>query len=270
MSVKGQVCIMEYTIITGACGGLGKAFAETLAERGEKLLLVGRDIQRLAELRVELCAKYGAESTIYEMNLTDENRRQAFAEHIRESGMKIKRLINVAGVDIQKPFADYTQEKITMQSRVNFEGAVSLCYTAFAYKAKTLEIINVSSVSGVYPMPYFAIYSATKRALWSFSVALREEWKKSGVKVTAVLPGAIPTRDDIKAQIAGQGLWGKMAAKSPKFVAEKSLAAVSKNRRTCIPGFWNKMMYHFTKCIPLSWKLHFIAKRWGKISKDAF
>ena len=267
---EGLVSVMEYTIITGACGGLGKAFAETMASRGEKLLLLGRDINKLADLRVKLCAKYGVESAIYEMDLTDETRRQAFAEHLRENGIQVKRLINVAGVDIQKPFADYTQEKIAMQSRVNFEGAVSLCHTAFACKAKTLEIINVSSVSGVYPMPYFAIYSATKRALWSFSVALREEWKKSGVKVTAVLPGAIPTRDDIKEQIAGQGLWGKMAAKSPKFVAEKSLAAVSKNRRTCIPGFWNKVMYYFTKLIPLSWKLRFIAKRWGKISKDAF
>lgn len=261
---------MEYTIVTGACGGLGGAFVQELAEKGEPMLLLGRNISRLADLRVKICAKYGVEPLLYELDLTDENARRRFCGYLAENGITVKRLINVAGADVQKPFADYTQEKLAFQTRVNFEGAASLCLAVFAYKAKTLEIINVSSVSGVYPMPYFAVYSATKRALWSFSVALREEWKGRGVKVTAVLPGAIPTGEDIKEQIQGQGLWGKMAACSPAFVAKKSLKAVSKNKRTYIPGFWNKVMYFSTKLLPLSWKLKFIAKRWSKIEKDAF
>jgi short-subunit dehydrogenase len=261
---------MEYTVITGACGGLGGAYARILAERGENLLLLGRDINRLADLRVKLCARYGLTASIYAIDLTDTEQILGFEEYLEENKMRICRLINAAGADIQKPFAKYTQEKIAFQCRANLEGAMALCRTALAYKAKTLEIINVSSVSGIYPMPYFAVYSATKRALWSFSVALREEVKKDGVKITAVLPGAMPTRQDICAQIEGQGLWGKLAAKSPQFVAEKSLKAVRKNKPTCIPGFWNKVMYYGTKLIPLSWKLRFIAKRWSKISKDAF
>ena len=119
-------------------------------------------------------------------------------------------------------------------------------------------------------MPYFAIYSATKGALTSFSLALREELKGENVHVTAVLPGAMPTRDDIKAQIKGQGLWGRLAVKSPEWVAEKSLKAVSKNRGKIIPGFWNKMMRVSTSLLPLRIKLAFIAKRWSKIEKDAF
>jgi len=261
---------MGYTVITGACGGLGKAFVELLAAQGEKMLLLGRDAARLTALCNEVHASYGVTPLSYALDLTELSQRQAFDRYLTENRLQIKRLINVAGADIQKGFAEYSQEKIAFQARVNFEGAVSLCRTAIGHKEKTLEIINVSSVSGIYPMPYFAIYSATKRALWSFSVALREETKKQGVKVTAVLPGAMPTRDDVKAQIAGQGLWGKLAAKSPAFVAKKSLAAVRKNKRTCIPGFWNRCMYVCTKLIPLSWKLRFIAKRWSKISKDAF
>ncbi len=261
---------MEYTVITGACGGLGGAYAEALAARGEKLLLLGRDIHRLAQLRVKLCARFGVEPMIYALDLTKEEERIAFAESLTQSGVRVHRLINAAGVDVQKALCEYTEEKIAFQCRVNFEAAVSLCRLAIEKRGKTLEIINVSSVSGIYPMPYFAIYSATKRALWSFSVALREEVKGQRVKVTAVLPGAMPTREDIKEQIKGQGLWGKLAAKSPAFVAEKSLRAVRKNKRTYIPGFWNKVMYFFTRLIPLSWKLKFIARRWSKISKDAF
>jgi short-subunit dehydrogenase len=94
--------------------------------------------------------------------------------------------------------------------------------------------------------------------------------KGKGVKVTAVLPGAMPTREDIKAQIKGQGLWGKMAAKTPYAVAEASLKAVAKNKRKIIVGFWNKVMRVTTCWIPNSWRLKFISKRWSKISKDAF
>ncbi len=263
---------MGYTVITGACGGLGKAFAERLAAQGERLILTGRSRERLQALCGELSCRYGVQPIAYEMDLTELSSRNGFAAFLLENSLTVERLINVAGADIQKGFAEYSQEKIAFQARVNFEGAVSLCRIAIEYKdrEKTLEIINVSSVSGIYPMPYFAIYSATKRALWSFSVALREEGKKNGWKVTAVLPGAMPTRDDVKEQIRGQGLWGKLAAKSPDFVAQKSLSAAAKNRRTYIPGFWNRCMNFATKLIPLSWKLKFIAKRWSKISKDAF
>ena len=261
---------MDVTVITGACGGLGGAFAKKLAAQGETLLLLGRDFAKLETLKAKLSDVSSAKIFTYEIDLASESKRADFVEYCSQNGFRFRRLINVAGVDTQKAFSLYTQEKISMQARVNFEGAVSLCHAAVSMKAKSLEIVNVSSVSGIYPMPYFALYSATKRALWSFSVALRQELKRQGVKVTAVLPGAIPTREDIKAHIAGQGLWGKLAAKSPEFVAEKSLLAVKKNKRTYIPGFCNRCMNFFTRLIPLSWKLKFIANRWSKISKDAF
>ena len=80
----------------------------------------------------------------------------------------------------------------------------------------------------------------------------------------------MPTRDDIKEQIKGQGLWGKLAAKSPESVAECALKAVRKNKSKRIVGFWNKVMRYATAWMPQSWKLKFIAKRWRNISKDAF
>ena len=88
--------------------------------------------------------------------------------------------------------------------------------------------------------------------------------------MTAILPGAMPTRDDVKEQIKGQGLWGKLAAKTPEDVAEASIKAVRKNKGKVIVGFWNKMMRFGTCWMPTSWRLRFIAKRWSKITKDAF
>ena len=259
------------TVITGATGGLGGAFVELLAKQGENLLLTGRSEDKLLALKNRLAEEYPTLAVeVCAADLTDEKSRLTLIERMQDENIRIGRLVNVAGADIQKAFEEYTQEKIAFQCRANFEAAVSLCHAALKNADEGLEIVNISSVSGIYPMPYFAIYSAAKGALTSFSVALREEVKKKGVKVTAVLPGAMPTREDVKAQIKGQGLWGKIAAKSPRWVAEKSLKAVRKNKRKYIPGFGNKLMNFGTKLLPLSWKLAFIAKRWSKISKDAF
>ena len=269
--MKEELRTNEYALITGATGGLGKAFAYAAAKRGYVLLLTGRSQEKLQTLQAELQNKYPDISTrIYAADLSDEGSRIAMTEKIKGENIRLSLLANVAGADIQQSLQEYTQEKIAFQCRVNFEAAVSLCHFAIENKAERLEIVNVSSVSGIYPMPYFAIYSATKGALTSFSQSLRAEMKGKNVAVTAILPGAMPTREDIKQQIKGQGLWGKLAAKSPEEVAEKSLKAVRKNKRKVIVGFWNKVMRIGTCWMPTSWRLRFIAKRWSKISKDAF
>lgn len=269
--MKKNIHTNEYALITGATGGLGKAFVYAAASRGYSLLLTGRSKEKLQALQAELKESYPDISTrIYAADLSDESSRIAMMEKIVAEHIRISLLANVAGADIQKSLVEYTQEKIAFQCRVNFEAVVSLCRFAIENKAERLEIVNVSSVSGIYPMPYFAIYSATKGALTSFSQSLRAEMKGQNVAVTAILPGAMPTREDIKEQIAGQGLWGKLAVKSPEEVAEKSLNAVRKNKRKVIVGFWNKMMRIGTCWLPTSWRLRFIAKRWSKISKDAF
>ncbi len=261
----------DCALITGATGGLGKAFVYAVAKRGYTLFLTGRTQEKLACLQEEVAKRYpNVKIYAYPADLTQEVDRAALMENVKQQGLKISLLINVAGADVQKAFCQYSQEKILFQCRANFEAAVSLCRFAIDCRAQRLEIINISSVSGIYPMPYFAIYSATKGALTSFSMALRQELKGKNAAVTAILPGAMPTREDIKAQIKGQGLWGKLAVKSPQWVAEYSLKAVRKNKRKGIPGFFNKLMRVFTAWIPLSWKLHFIARRWSKISKDAF
>ncbi len=259
-----------YALVTGATGGLGKAFVYALIKRGYDLILTGRSAEKLAVLQAEIAAKSEVQVHAIAADLANTESRRALMDEVQTKGLKIGLLVNAAGADVQKAFTQYTQEKIAFQCRVNFEAAVDFCRFAIEQRAERLEIINISSVSGIYPMPYFAIYSATKGALTSFSASLREEMKGKGVSVTAILPGAMPTREDIKEQIKGQGVWGKLAAKSPDWVAEYALKAVRKNKRKAIPGFWNKLMRASTAWLPARWRLKFIARRWSKISKDAF
>lgn len=260
---------MSYTLITGASGYLGGAFAEECLLRGEKLYLTGRNENKLRETYNRLkknCPE--AEIIIFPCDLSDSvEREKLFADAEK---YKFSRAINAAGVDTQMAFALYDEKKLAFQIRACFEAAVSVCNFAVKHRADKLKIINVSSVSGIYPMPYFAVYSASKSALTNFSVALNEECKGTGISVTAVLPGAIYTRPDVVEYIKTQGLWGKIAAKSPEYVVKKSLSASDKGKSKAIIGTANKIMRAATALIPTKLKLKFIASKWSKTRKDAF
>ncbi len=261
---------MAYVFISGATGGIGKAFVYACAKRGDNLYLTGRSQEKLLALKEEVGKTYPIEIEIFACDLTCENSRTLMIDDISAKGIKFSSIINVAGVDIQKGFLEYTKEKVLFQIRVNCEATVHLTHALLGLREEKCELLTVSSMSGQSPMPYFALYSATKAMLTNFFTSLHYELKKDGVKVTTVLPGGVYTRPDIIEDIKGQGLWGKLSAKTPEFVAIKSLKAVKKNKIKYIPGGFNKFLNFIMKLAPKKIVLSFIAKRWKKQSKDAF
>lgn len=262
---------MSYTFISGATGGIGKAFALLCASKGYNLFLTARSVDKLSALKSEILTRFPQVSVeICPCELTDDLSRKALYAYAAEKNIFFDRIINVAGADIQKAFREYSYEKVLFQIRVNCEAAATITRALLDRKAEKVEIITIGSMSGVTPMPYFAIYSASKAFLESLFISLHYELKKQGVKVTVVLPGGVPTRPDVVKAIKDQGLWGKLSAKSPTFVADKSLKAVRKNKMRYVPGFFNKLLYFVMKIVPLRWQLGFIARRWSKLSKDAF
>lgn len=227
---------MEYTFITGATGGIGKAFCRYYAKKGCNLYVTGRSEEKLAALKEELLRINDSISVKYlPADLTDGRSRDELFNYADNNDISITRLINVAGADIQKGFLSYTDDKVIFQIRVNVEATISLTHMFLerlnfgdtgntkadlknsdgkSCGKKTLpEIITVSSLSGVSPMPYFQLYSATKACLTNFFKSLRVELKGK-VNVTTVLPGGVYTRPDICEDIKGQGLWGKLDRKS--------------------------------------------------------
>lgn len=261
---------MAYTFISGATGGIGKAFCFCCAEKSYDLFLTGRSEQKLLELKVELEQKFNVQVKTFACQLTSEISRQQMIDYIDANGIKFDRIINVAGVDTQKAFMDYTLEKVLFQIRVNAEATISLTYSLLQRRAEKTQVITISSMSGASPMPYFALYSATKAMLINFFTALHYELKKQGVNVTVVMPGGVPTRPDIIQDIKGQGLWGKLSSKPAKFVAEKSLKKVQKNKVKYIPGAFNRLLNLLMKIAPKRIVLSYIARRWKKLEKDAF
>lgn len=262
---------MNYTFISGATGGIGKAFTNATAKRGENLFLTGRSENKLLALKTKILEKHpNLQIEYFACDLTKEVSRKEMIEYIDKKGITFSKILLVAGVDTQMAFLDYTEEKVLFQIRVNAEATISLTHALLNRRAEKTELLSISSMSGVSPMPYFALYSATKAMLTNFFTALHYELKDKGVKVTVVLPGGVPTREDIIEDIKGQGLWGKLSSKSPEYVAEKSLKALSKNKLQYIPGGFNKFLNFVMKLAPKHLKLRFIARRWKKIKKDAF
>ena len=260
-----------FTFISGATGGLGKAYAFYCAEQGYNLFLTGRSEEKLSALKSVLNAKFPAVNIeCFPCEMTDDLSRRGLIAHAKENGFKFDRIINVAGADIQKAFTAYTPEKLLFQIRVNCEAALTITHGLLECRADKLEVLTVSSMSGVSPMPYFAVYSASKAFLTSFFTALHYELKKDGVKITTVLPGGMPTRPDLVEEIKKQGLGGKLSSKPPEFVVKKSLKAVSKNKIICVPGAFNKLLYFLMKITPKRITLRYIARRWKNYSKDAF
>lgn len=261
---------MAYTFISGATGGIGRAFTVSCAKRGYDLFLTGRSNDKLSALKEQIVKDYNVKVEFFACDLTDEKSRQCMIDYIDSLALTFERIINVAGADIQKAFMDYTPEKVLFQTRVNAESTICLTHALLNRRTENTEVITISSMSGASPMPYFALYSATKAMLINFFTSLNYELKKQGVKVTVVMPGGVPTRPDLIEDIKRQGLWGKLSAKPASFVAEKSLKAVKKNKIKYIPGGFNKFLNFVMKLVPKCIVLKFIANRWKKQVKDAF
>lgn len=262
---------MKYTFVSGASGGIGKAFCFYYAAQGDNLYITGRSDEKLSALKEKIIERNPSVTVLYyACDLTKESERNGMVADMKEKGVAINRICNVAGVDIQKPFEDYTDEKVLFQIRVNVEATIDLTHKLLKLRDGETEIITISSMSGASPMPYFALYSASKAMLTNFFTSLHYELKDKGVKVTTVLPGGVYTRPDVCEDIKGQGVWGKLSAKSPEFVARKSAKAVRKNKITYVPGFFNKFLKGLMKIAPKRVVLSFIANRWKKQTKDAF
>ena len=116
-----------YALITGATGGLGKAFVRVLAQRGYDLLLTGRSEEKLQTLQTELKKEFpNVKTYAYAADLSNETQRSAMQQKIQDENKNVALLVNVAGADVQKGLTAYTQEKIAFQCRINFEAAVSM------------------------------------------------------------------------------------------------------------------------------------------------
>jgi len=180
------------SLITGASSGIGLAFARALAARGSNLVLVARRADRLQELADELTASHGVKCQVIPFDLSQERSGHALLKRVEG---EVDLFINNAGFAVQGPFVEADPEVLAQVIAVDISAVVDICH-AFLPGMITRgrgAIINVSSTTAFQPVPTLAVYAAAKAFVNSFSQALWQETKHSGVKVFALAPGPTST-----------------------------------------------------------------------------
>ena len=217
--MRSMICI------TGATGGLGRAFAVECACRGWDLFLTDVSDYALKILAHGNSSAYMVNVDFYPSDLTDISSRERLFQYILGKGLVFHGLINIAGLDFEGPFAQKTLEQIRTILRLNIEANLEMTFAVLKLreKGRTFRIINVSSLASFYPMPVKATYAASKRFLLDFSLAIREELRRMGCTVTVLCPASMPTNPLCIHAIDVQGFIGRITTKNVGFIAARTI-----------------------------------------------
>jgi uncharacterized protein len=222
-----------WAVVTGASSGLGREFALSLAARGYPVLAVARRADRLTVLAHEV-ARDGGRLEPFVADLSTSDGVEALISTAGEREVEL--LVNNAGAATYGPFASTPPELEPGLLRLNLEALVALTHGLLPPMVELRRggIINVASQMAFQAMPYFALYAASKAFVLSFSEALAEELRGSGVRVTAVAPGFISTEF---AEVAGsQAAERRFPHLKPKKVVDTALRAHERGKTVKVAG----------------------------------
>lgn len=241
-------------IITGATSGIGKAFAEALAQKGYDLVLTGRRQQLLLDVGEYLGRTYGVAVTCCLVDFAKEEAFKSFLEYV-ETLEQIEFLINNAGYGAEASFTVDTLEHQMDMIKVHLIASTQLVHTVSQpmKKRKTGTIINVSSLAGTLSLPDSAMYCSTKAFLTNFSESLAMELKPFGIKVQALCPGFVHTDFHSKLNIESDKLKsrGPVRWMQPEDVVAYSLKALEKEWQVIvIPGKCNQLLPYLKAIVP--------------------
>lgn len=179
-------------VITGASSGMGMEFAfqiDCLYTKIDEIWLISRNKDRLTELAKLLDTK----TRVIQADLSNELDLDALSIFLQENNPKIRILINSAGLGFMGDFRNIPMKEQLNMIDVNIRALTELTYLCLPYMPKNARIIQLASSAAFLPQKNFAVYSATKAYVLSFSRALAEELRKSNIYVTAVCPGPVDT-----------------------------------------------------------------------------
>lgn len=259
-----------FVCITGAAGGLGKAFAMECASRGWDLFLTDLSPVKLARLASGLERLHHVKVLYDPCDLADSEARRLFWQRINNLGIDFSMLINVAGVDFEGAFMDRASHEIETILKVNIEATVAMTRAVIESRRtdQPLYIINVSSMAGFYPMPLKAIYAASKRFLLDFSRAMRQELRPRNIRVMALCPAGLATKTDTINSITSQGWAGQVTTLQTGFVAFNAVNRALAGYSVYIPGWINRTLTAMSSLLPADWVAWLIWQRWQKNTID--
>ncbi|HSX41066.1 MAG TPA: SDR family oxidoreductase [Candidatus Saccharimonadales bacterium] len=251
-------------LITGASGGIGLELATICAEHGHDLVLVARSHERLGAIAADLRHVYNINVLSIEQDLAKKGAAAKIMQELEDNKIELEILINNAGFGHREAIADADIKRGLDMIQVN--AAVLTELTALVVsgmvKRGNGRVLNVASTAAFAPGPFMAVYHATKAYVLSFSQAIHQELKGSGVIVTALCPG--PTVTHWAASAGVNVAKFNARAMSAHEVAKEGYGAMMAGRRVVIAGGKNKWRIGLLRFVPTGVALKNFSWRRGR------
>ena len=242
----------ETVLITGASAGLGLEFARLFARDHFNLVLVARSGPKLNELAEQLRREHSVQVKVIPLDLGLPQASQTLFEETQRAGIQVHILVNNAGYGFSGEFAQIPLGESYGQIQLNIMALTLLTrlYLGPMLERRSGRIMNVASTAAFQPGPLMAVYYATKAYVLSFSEALADELRLSGVKVTCFCPGATLTEFQKRARTENSRLFKQMSPMDAKMVAADGYAALMAGKTLAISGFRNWLVAESVRFAP--------------------
>jgi short-subunit dehydrogenase len=241
----------SWVLVTGASSGFGVEFATQYAAQGRSLILAARTLSKLESLAAELRQGFNVEVIVEQVDLSSIAAVTALHQRLRERGIVVDVLINNAGHGLQGPFLDEALDHSLAMIDLDIRSltAMTRLFGEDMRARKKGRILMVASLLAYQGVKDFAVYSAAKAYVLTFSDALHRKLKKDGVIVTALCPGMSDTGFAAGAKQKLTPML-KMLMMQPRPVARAGIAALQAGRMSVVPGIANKAMVALTWATP--------------------
>ncbi|MBP9854619.1 MAG: SDR family oxidoreductase [Candidatus Omnitrophica bacterium] len=240
---------MKTAVITGASSGIGYEFAKILAREKYQLVLIARNLDRLNDIKQEFEKIYGINVILMPADLSLENVVEGIVKELRYRQLLVEVLINSAGFGYGGEYVrqSWDNEKDMIQVNVKNLSHLTKLILPLMLERKYGRICNLSSTAAFYPGPFMAVYYASKAYILSYSQALANELKKTGVTVTCLCPGPTITNFQTKAGVENNRLFRASNMAVAKDVAEFGFKAMMKGKVLAIPGVKNNFFLFISR-----------------------
>lgn len=240
-----------WALVTGAALGIGREYAEQLAEKGYNLYLVDI-LESLTSEAAAIELKHGIKCVTKIMDLAATDAARTLHAETTAEGYTFDVVINNAGIFSHCDILTTPSERIERIILLHDLTLTMMCrlYGEDMLKRGKGRILNMSSYSIWMPFPGLALYSASKAYVKSFTEAFAKELYKTGVSITAICPAGIAT--DLYGLSKSLQKFGVKSGilMSPRSCAKRGLRAMFKGRKVVVPDWWYKILIPFCKYLP--------------------
>lgn len=240
-------------LITGASSGIGYELARVFARGGHDVVLVARTKENLDKLARELEGSHSVRAMSLPADLSEQKGPDQIRMTLEEQRIRVNFLVNNAGFGTLGPFSEAELKSQLMMMQVNMTALVHLTrlFLPDMVKQGDGRILNVASTAAFVPGPLMAVYYASKAFVLSFSQAVADEVRSSGVTVTALCPGPTKTGFQGSAGMERTRLFSRDVMDA-NVVAEAGYWGMMKGKPVVVPGGRNNLLRIAARLVPTS------------------